>query len=60
MPQHKVAYPGRVVYLAHADKWFMHPFGCTPQHEMGYLLTLFPRERSQAGHQPEDVWYLEG
>ena len=36
----------------------MHPFVCTPRHEMGHLRTLFPVARSQEGHQPEDVEYL--
>ena len=47
-----------VVYLLRADKSSMHPYVCTPQHEMGHLHTLFPVVRSQEGHQPEDVWYL--
>jgi len=36
-----------VVYLAVADKSSMHPYVCTPQHEMGHLLPLFPVARSK-------------
>jgi hypothetical protein len=36
----------RVVYLPAADKSSMQTCVCTPQHEMGHLLTLFPVVRS--------------
>jgi len=48
---------GHAVYLHPADKSSMHPYVCTPPHEMGHLHTLFPIARSQGRHQPEDVWY---
>jgi hypothetical protein len=43
------------MYLPTADKSSMHPYVCTPQHEMGHLHTLFPIARSQEGHQPEQI-----
>jgi hypothetical protein len=37
----------------------MHPDVCTSQHALSHL-TLIPVARSHEGHQPEDVWSLEG